>query len=127
MKKERRDLLLGTKREVNYMTMCETKTEECVQRKCDRCGTKLIDRHLNDKSQFEDKEVFWNSWERVEEKYISSEGKEKSAFKWKQRSKVTSFKELIRWYKDSLENFPTHITNADWQHEQFVSLQKNLP
>ena len=25
------------------------------------------------------------------------------------------------------ENFRTHITNADWQHEQFVSLQKNLP
>ena len=100
-------------------TMCvvphhEENNLKCVNRECEKCGTKTFIRKLM--KQCPHKNLTWRRWQAVGVKrelvLVTINGTLKNA--------------LIALGED-LENMSLHMFNANWHSQQFVSLRNNFP
>ena len=100
---------------------------ECLDRKCDHCGTKLIQDHFSQIiNDFGVSALNWYKWE--SETYVRQVGnQEKSGSRKVLKQKKESVSDLIGELLQELESIPKHLFNAKCQYDQFVKVSENPP
>ena len=118
--------LIHDKYEASRMTVCPKGTEpeykkECIDRKCEQCGTKLVKKHLQHLlEQHSDSQVHWHHWERV-----NTAGA--TAFRTMKVQKEGKLSELVDVLLKELEPFSLHLFNAKWQWQQYKAITSDVP
>ena len=104
-----------TKKDLLGKTLCKTSLMEndvnCIQRKCDKCGTEAVLKELKEKMK-DVEEIKWLEWTDVNaEKRIE----EMSA-------KPTEFLDKLA---KPLATYSSHLYNAEWQYAQYNLIRKH--
>lgn len=94
---------------------------DCIQRKCSECGVGLIDQKMSELKKKEDA-VIWNRWEMTKLK-VGEIKMSRNVFV----SKSGSVSKLIEELLKEAQPFAEHLFIAEWQHHQYLSLQKTVP
>jgi len=94
---------------------------KCILRDCDRCGVAMLEQKLEPLKKELD-EVEWNRWEI---KKLETKGKTTSSSVF--TTKRGKMSDLITQILTESQTFALHLFTAEWQHQQYTNLQKNVP
>ncbi|XP_070201835.1 uncharacterized protein [Littorina saxatilis] len=129
----RHDLSLGSKLTTLGYTLCEKTgtgfhSKACVDRECELCGIKLIRPHVQPVLETSaDTIVTWKRWTITKGEYRQRDGQLATTSKRMLTTCQGPFDQLVCELEEELKPFARHITNAEWQHQQFSHLKENLP
>uniref|UniRef100_UPI00358EA477 uncharacterized protein isoform X3 n=1 Tax=Myxine glutinosa TaxID=7769 RepID=UPI00358EA477 len=91
----------------------------CLDRQCEECGTRLIQRHLRLVLTTPCRQTSWQRWEKT-----TVEGHPARMLK---ASKQGTVHELVHELLWELEPYASHLFNAKWQHNQYKNITSDIP
>lgn len=103
--------------DVSAISLCPTEYHfhelDCIQRQCSSCGIFKLEEYFTDLDNI--KSVTWHIWENdpVTKRKVL-------------KQKYESLQHLFKIFCDTMEPFPFHLFNAQWQLKEFSNM-KNFP
>lgn len=105
--------VITSKQELVNMTVCPHEgtfaRRECLERQCERCGSKLVSQHYNQIRQMTEK-IQWSTWEYV---VTEKSGKPKRLISCV--TKETTLPIFFEAYEKVIGDLSSHLFRAEWQ------------
>lgn len=88
-------------------------TLDCLRRRCQKCGSRVLERVFEDIFPENSKEISWNKWEYI---VVEKETVKKRGMSCV--SKKTDMKDFVHDLTNYIEPMAMHLFRAEWQHQQ---------
>lgn len=119
-------------RTLSYSTVCQYEDRprrQCVDRKCESCGSSGVEQLYLPLLQKSDKNdtVKYHQWEQVADKYTDKNDKVQHTKSWVQVQKKVAVNDLIDTISNDIELFTGHLYRTYYQHIVETNLTSDLP
>ena len=130
-----KDLQVSSTKDLCELSLCKTDSKfpksNCIQRRCAKCGPKLLNSYYKELLQkCEEDTVTFSQWNRRKvtvNKTINGKKTTKITSKLLREEYESPLSGVIRKILQQTETMAGHIFRAEWQQDQFRSIKEKIP